>query len=213
MQRIKPRLQERSSRSASQLAKAAYELMQERPLDQVTVAEIVQRAGLSVGAFYARFGCKEALLDWLCQDHLRRNGAAVQEQLVELERQGADLRQLVTAYVELVAEFYERHAPLLREVLRLAYGRANESVLRQTVQVNADIDDANMRLLLTRRSEMGHPHPERALSFLPPLVAAMLSRSILLRPTLPERSAELPTPDIRKELVEWILTALQNPRP
>jgi AcrR family transcriptional regulator len=53
--------QARSRATFDRLLAAAAELLAERRFEEATVAELVRRAGSSVGAFYARFGSKEAL--------------------------------------------------------------------------------------------------------------------------------------------------------
>ena len=47
------------------IAKASLEILGEEGADGLTVQAIVQRAGSSVGSFYARFDGKEDLLDYL----------------------------------------------------------------------------------------------------------------------------------------------------
>lgn len=209
MERIRPLQQDRAGRTAGALARAAHELMQERPFDEVPVTEIVRRAGVSVGAFYARFGCKEALLDWLCQDRLRREAGEVRRRLLELERSGAGLRELVEVYVDLVTDFYRRNAVLLREVVRLAYGTTDEEALSKTLEVSSEADRDLVEILLARRGEIGHPEPERAVALVPAFVAAMLRTFILLHrdgagPVAPPSGAIR-----REEMVEWILAALR----
>lgn len=210
MERVRPIQQDRAVRTADALARAAWELMQEKPLDDIPVSAIVQRAGLSVGAFYARFGCKEALLDYLCQDRLTQDGEEVLRRLRELEGSAAGLEELVRAYVDMAADFFERNAVLLREVVRLAYGAADEETLRQTLQVNQEIDRRCVEILLTRRDESRHPQPERVLTMVPVFVAAMLRSFVLLR-TVPKQDAR--RTELRREIAEWILSALQLPSP
>ena len=57
--------QDRSRRTLQAVLDAAMELLATRPFPEVTVTEIVGRAGVSVGAFYSRFSSKESLLDAL----------------------------------------------------------------------------------------------------------------------------------------------------
>ncbi len=57
--------QTRSRRTRKAILKAALELLATKPFHDVSVTEIVTRAGVSVGAFYSRFASKESLLDAL----------------------------------------------------------------------------------------------------------------------------------------------------
>jgi AcrR family transcriptional regulator len=54
--------QERSRETRRKLVASCLELVDRRPFDQVTVAEIAMGAGVSVGNFYRRFKSKEAIL-------------------------------------------------------------------------------------------------------------------------------------------------------
>lgn len=57
--------QSRSRRTHKAILEAALDLLASKPFHEVSVTEIVGRAGVSVGAFYSRFASKESLLDAL----------------------------------------------------------------------------------------------------------------------------------------------------
>src|SRR5206468_8661548 len=59
---VKPPQQARSQKTLERLLDAAEELIAEHGVASVTVSEVVRRAESSVGAFYARFPDKDALL-------------------------------------------------------------------------------------------------------------------------------------------------------
>ncbi len=54
--------QERSRETRRKLVASCLELVDQRPFDQVTVADIAKGAGVSVGNFYRRFSSKEGIL-------------------------------------------------------------------------------------------------------------------------------------------------------
>src|SRR5690606_36160352 len=60
-----PARQARSRRTQEKLLAAAERLLARRVLDSLTVADIAGEAGVSVGAFYARFEGKQALVPLL----------------------------------------------------------------------------------------------------------------------------------------------------
>ena len=76
--------QARSEQTLHRLLDAAEELIQEKGLADVSVPEIVRRAGSSVGGFYARFKDKDELLQALEERFLHR----LDEQVVELSDAG-----------------------------------------------------------------------------------------------------------------------------
>ena len=55
----------RSRRTLRRITEAALELIAETGVEGTTVHDIVERAGSSVGSFYARFGGKDDLLAYL----------------------------------------------------------------------------------------------------------------------------------------------------
>ena len=70
--------QSRSKKTYDALIKTGFQLLKKRDFDSITVAELSQSAGYSVGAFYARFRSKEALLDALAAHHRKARKAALE---------------------------------------------------------------------------------------------------------------------------------------
>ena len=66
-QRIK---QQRARKTYDALVSTAFKLLADREFDSISVAELSQAAGYSVGAFYARFKSKDELFDALIAQHI-----------------------------------------------------------------------------------------------------------------------------------------------
>ena len=62
---VQPPKQARSQRTLERIASAALELIAEQGVEATTVAQIVSRAGSSIGSFYARFEGKHELMHYL----------------------------------------------------------------------------------------------------------------------------------------------------
>ncbi|HEY8519189.1 MAG TPA: TetR/AcrR family transcriptional regulator [Gammaproteobacteria bacterium] len=62
--------QERGRKTYDALISTAFKLLADREFDSITVAELSQAAGYSVGAFYARFKSKDELFDALIAHHM-----------------------------------------------------------------------------------------------------------------------------------------------
>ena len=62
--RVEP-LQERSRETADRFAAAAEDLLRDRSFEEISIQDIVRRAGRPTGSFYARFASKEALLPFI----------------------------------------------------------------------------------------------------------------------------------------------------
>ena len=68
-QRIK---QKRGQKTYDALIDTAFELLEEREFDDISIADLAQKAGYSVGAFYARFKSKNELFDALVTRHIEQ---------------------------------------------------------------------------------------------------------------------------------------------
>jgi AcrR family transcriptional regulator len=63
--------QKRSQKTYDALIDTTFKLLQQREFDEISIAELAQKAGYSVGAFYARFRSKDELFDALLAQHLQ----------------------------------------------------------------------------------------------------------------------------------------------
>ena len=63
--------QKRSQKTYDALIETTFKLLQQREFDEISIAELAQKAGYSVGAFYARFRSKDELFDALLAQHLQ----------------------------------------------------------------------------------------------------------------------------------------------
>ncbi|MBS2017829.1 MAG: TetR/AcrR family transcriptional regulator [Deltaproteobacteria bacterium] len=84
---------EQKSRSREGILDAAARLVRERGIAGARVADVMQGAGLTVGAFYAHFASKEQLVD----EALRRTSRALRERLLSRldEKPAADRAEVV----------------------------------------------------------------------------------------------------------------------
>lgn len=63
--------QKRSQKTYDALVSTTFKLLEQREFDEISIAELAQEAGYSVGAFYARFRSKDELFDALVVRHLQ----------------------------------------------------------------------------------------------------------------------------------------------
>jgi AcrR family transcriptional regulator len=68
--------QRRSQKTYDALIGTTFKLLQQREFDAISIAELAQKAGYSVGAFYARFHSKDELFDALLAQHIEDRLAA-----------------------------------------------------------------------------------------------------------------------------------------
>ncbi len=71
--------QKRGQVTYDALLDTAFAMLEHKEFGEISIAELAQKAGYSVGAFYARFRSKDELFDGMVQRHLR-NRRKVREQ-------------------------------------------------------------------------------------------------------------------------------------
>jgi AcrR family transcriptional regulator len=157
MQTFRQPVQARSRATLDRLLEAADDAVTDRSFEVVSVRELCDRAGVSTGAFYARFRRKEDLALALV-DTLRDDLAAV----VDAHGRGGDrpevgdaIRNLLTAAIAL----YRRRAGLLRALTAMA--RTSPDLARAMRELN----DESFGRLLSPPYPPGirHPNPSVAL--------------------------------------------------
>ena len=153
---LRPPQQPRSRRTLERLVKAALDILEEEGPEGVTVQAVVARARSSVGSFYARFGGKDDLLEYL--------GTRVWDEVLErwnesvAARSWSDmaLEDLVGGTVGLLFDVRRSRLHQLRALDRITGGSSAFEAFRE--HLLGDLE----ALLLERRDEMVHETPELA---------------------------------------------------
>lgn len=162
--RFRPPRQTRSQATLDRILDAAERVFEEKSFSEATVAEIMSRAGVTVGAFYRRFPDKDALLHLLDErffNDMKERG----DGLLDAERwRGASVADILIELARTAVEVYTSS----RGIARSLFLRARLDPLIQTTakQVNAHFIERLQVLLLDpeRRAEIKHPDPERAIA-------------------------------------------------
>ena len=158
---LKPPKQDRSRRTLDSIAQAALELMEEGGVENATVAAIVDRAGASVGSFYARFAGKDDLIRYL-QDRIWSEARDRWDLSLETHDWSAlSLEEVVEGVVGLLlrsfrADYHQREI-LGRE------RRQDEEGARRVFAFHQHILSTVTPLFLAHRKEITHPDPEWAI--------------------------------------------------
>jgi len=172
-------VQARSRETLDRFLLAAEDLLGEKRFEEITVAEIVGRAGASVGAFYARFQDKDALLD-VFDDAFFETSRALWDELLEPARwEGRGAAEIAAALVEALVAKSRARPRLLRALSLHARSHPGSPVAARGVRLNAHVAEGVERLLLTRRKEIAHPEPARAISLGFLMVASAVREAIV----------------------------------
>ena len=154
---LTPPKQSRSQRTLERIVRASLEILDTEGADGLTVQAIVTKAESSVGSFYARFAGKEDLLEYLGERVWREAAERWDHALASRDFSGLSLAELVDGAVRLLADAGRSRSSYLK-ALEKAPATGNDAYLA----FQAHAVDGLGTLLLARRSEMSHPHPERA---------------------------------------------------
>jgi len=112
----KPAYQDRSRRTREKIVTALDAALKEKPFDQVSVAEIAQRAGIAVGTVYRRFENKDALIPVIFEIYKTRVEAMLDgDSAVEVEP-NEGLRSVLQKVMRKTWTICAREAHLLRAV-------------------------------------------------------------------------------------------------
>jgi len=186
--------QERSQETLDRLLDALLELLRENEFDAVSVSDIAQRAGRTVGSFYGRFADKEAALYALHTRHLEQDRAAVATLFRPERFAAASLSETVHSMVAVVVGAYRHPRASFRTViLRSA---SAPGFLEQCADTARFVGEAWCRVLVSKRTLFDDEDPERIAALCYRHVLAVLNQDLLfgdLVPPLYQNEAQLVT--------------------
>lgn len=139
--------------------RASLQILDEEGPGALTVQAIVERAGSSVGSFYARFDGKEALLDYLGERVWREAADRWDQALGSRDWSGLDTAALIDGAVRLLGEAGRSRASYLKALER-APGARDDAYSSFQSHLTVGLE----ALLLQRRNELAHPDPDVAVA-------------------------------------------------
>ncbi len=104
--------QERGQVTYDAMIAAGFRLLEQRDLQDISIAELVRTAGYSVGAFYSRFHGKDEFFDALVARHLETRTATQRHLFSTLSRES-----LLDELINNVVNYYWDHRKFWRSVL------------------------------------------------------------------------------------------------
>jgi AcrR family transcriptional regulator len=180
-----PPLQQRTRESVERILTAGVQIMTEADIDALTVAEVAQRAGVSIPAIYRRFGNKDELLVVLV-DHAMQKVEADQTAVFTGEHwDNLPTGELVKAAVNAVASVIEHHGPLLRTLI--LHGPSDARIRERGSAGAKQFGDQFTAMLLTRRTDLQHGDPDLAAQMCFSIIYDALIRRLAFGPTFESR--------------------------
>ena len=167
--------QQRAQDVLDNLVEATIALLREREFENVSVADIANRARVSVGTFYTRFPTREHILAHIARDYWATVLLGLTRVVAPARTRSIHIEQIANAYFRLSALSYLKHGAVLRP-LSLIVRSPGHTELRQIV---SSFDDRVHSLLrervLAHKRKIRHHDPKAAVDF------AILAASATIR--------------------------------
>jgi AcrR family transcriptional regulator len=155
-----PPAQARSEETRARILDATETLLAKRRFEDISVGEIVRASKSSVGAFYARFPDKDALLGCL-YERFRVEQAELTDAMFDPQRwKDKPLAAVLTTSIPFLVELHRQRQGLLRAFAARA---CSDDRFRKVWRQARDHAARRLKeLVATRRAEVSHPDPDLA---------------------------------------------------
>lgn len=154
--------QARSRATMTQILDAAAQILETKTFDELTVAEVVQQAGTSVGAFYGRFRDKDGLLQALDGRFFEEFEREFDALLAEPGWPEQPLAHIVRDAVAFIVTAYSRDQGVLRSLNLKARLHGDSRFREREQRAWHELFPRLQALFLAHRSEITHPDPDLA---------------------------------------------------
>jgi len=173
---IRPPQQRRSRESFDRVLEAGADLLREAGFEGFTLQEVSRRAGVSIGAIYARAPSKDTLVLAIYDREMER--ITSRQQLIEADshREGLTGRELVETLVRDMAELMLSESATLRVFMERAV--TDKVIWERGAQRSQILAGVFETALLEHRDEFSHPDPEVAIDVAYRFVYCTLARRI-----------------------------------
>ncbi len=192
--------QARSRGSRDRIMHVTHQLLEEKEFSEISLKEVAEAAELSVGAVYARFPSKEAILFLLGAAVLDGSFRRFEKAMSEC---GPELEGLAQAYVATLAREFIRYRGLIREMRRYASG--DLSLSRLLAHTNRSVHQTFLAPAVTLMEPQGAKVAEKRLNYALFAVNAA-AREAVLAGALSAYAVEGSEPELVEELTR-LMTA------
>ena len=178
---LKEPVQARSRATLERLLVATEALLHDRRFTDISVAEIVEQAASSVGAFYKRFSSKDDLLPYLLKRLQDRQLGAIEAFVIDPRWNGVDLGARIDAFIDIVADSYRSNRGLVRALVTRQFSDRAE-LPPDEIRKARRIVDLVAGWLLECRADIRHDDPEAAVRVAMFMALTSLQVALLFRP-------------------------------
>ncbi|GAA5051604.1 AcrR family transcriptional regulator [Thermocatellispora tengchongensis] len=201
--------QERSRLSFERAQDAVVALLVEHGSDSFTLAEVAERAGVSIGSMYTRVASKDDLILAVQQREMARIEEETRRALDGPPSADVPFPEVVRGLVVSTGELLRSNAGIMRPFMLRANTDPEVARLgKQSSQVLAGLFRAR---LLGRPDAIRHAQPDRAVRWCFTMVYSVLARYLGLGSS-PESAGEGDWDELLDDLAETVTLYLTTPR-
>lgn len=204
--------QQRSRETMDRFAEAAEELLEEKRFEEISIQDIVRRAGRPIGSFYARFASKEALVPFLYERYHETLYTVFSSRLARVDWEALDLTGTISALVDFLLGVYDERRWLIRALVLFARTRP-EALPADVLRRRTELYDLPVAILARHRARIRHDDPEDATRFGVFLVSSVAREKLLFAETPHARVTPLGRRAMRDELVRVLHSYLTGEAP
>ena len=187
---------------------AAEEQLREQELDAFTVQNVLQRAGLSVGAFYSRFPDKTAILHEVQERVHTRIDGLIQADLAAKQGSCRSLEEAVDESFGILIRHVFSERELFRAFMMLSV--FDQHMRQKGEQMNWDRQRAVAKFLEPHFDEIGHDDPHHAIDSAYAIYSSSIRGRLVLHYGLPKSKTQFGVTDdelcrdLKKALAQFL---------
>jgi AcrR family transcriptional regulator len=156
---LRPPRQARSERSLRRILTSARAVLEHSSFEDATLDELLSGAGVTTGAFYARFAGKDALLDFLEQeahDDLRTRFA----EQAGVESPPVTVEEGIARFLTALCWLYREHRGVVRSILLSSRSDPDRGARR--MRLTSELVGQGVTTILGLEGRIRHADPARA---------------------------------------------------
>lgn len=155
--------QARSRESMNQMLDAAAQILETKTFEALTIAEVVERAGTSVGSFYGRFKDKDGLLHALDERFFQEFEQDFAAMVSQPDWPESPVAVIIRDAARFLVETYSKQSGVLRSLNLKARLYGDPGFQAREQRAWKELYPLLRNILLAHQAEMTHPNPSLAI--------------------------------------------------
>ncbi len=206
---VKAPLQSRSQKTLVRILDATAALLEDQNFAQISVNDIVVRAGTSVGSFYARFRSKDDVLRLLRERDMEEMMATIQDVLAEKRWAEIPLEEVLHHIVTFCVHYGFRPIGLRRAFLLRTM--QDKAFRQDAIDRSLIIVPLLEQLLVIHQDAIAFSDPREAAEVLNHMTFSIINQQIILLPETPT-GGQLDEARLCRQIVHACMGFLERPQ-